>query len=151
MGPYASRDAAVAAFRRSPNLLTKPPIGDPCNGCGLCCRIRVCSIGSFAMALVDRFGDRVDGPCPALTAQDDGALVCGIVLRPKDFLRGAAHELREAVKLTIGAGAGCDEAGDEPDETADPKLEALQARYLARHGREKLQAAAMKIIAAREQ
>lgn len=121
---------------RDISSLPKPPIGDPCNGCGLCCRMRVCSMGSFALGLVERFGDRTDGPCPALTEQD-GRFVCGLVARPKDWLPShpkSVTALREAAKVLLGAGVGCDEAGDEPDGTALPKLDAIQQRYLERTG-----------------
>lgn len=124
-------------------MIDKPPIAAPCNGCGLCCRIRVCGAGSYAMALVERYGDRVDGPCPVLV-QDGDRWACGLVKRPKDYIdspRGLTV-LREAVKILIGAGAGCDEAGDEPDETAEAKLRKLQEDYLARHGIAAIQRAA---------
>lgn len=116
-------------------MLEKPPIGEPCNRCGLCCQIRVCSAGSYALGLVERFGDRVDGPCPAL-CRDGDKLNCGLVERPKDYIRSSLSvtALRDAAKIMIGAGVGCDEAGDEPDDTAMPKLTALQIRYLARVG-----------------
>ena len=125
--------------------LKKPPIGEPCNACGLCCRIQVCAAGSFTLGLVKTYGERVKGPCPALVTEPDGRQVCGMVLRPKDYApsgRGGAHDLREAIKLLIGAGAGCDEAGDPPEPDADAKLQALQQRYLDRVGERKLEAAA---------
>lgn len=121
----------------------KPAIGEPCNGCGLCCRIRVCGAGSHALGLVERYGERVDGPCPALMPDGNG-WACGLVKRPKDYIdspRGVTM-LRDAVKILIGAGAGCDEADDEPDETAAPKLRKLQEDYLERHGLEVIQKAA---------
>ena len=126
----------------------KPPVGDPCNGCGLCCMVRVCSTGSYVLGLVDQYGDRAEGPCPALKEDGRGGYACGLVLRPKDYIdspRGVTP-LRDAVKLLIGAGAGCDEAGDEPDETFLPKARRMQAQYIERHGVETLQKAADMIL-----
>lgn len=115
--------------------LEKPAIGLPCNGCGLCCRIQVCSAGSYLLGLVQTLGDRATGPCPALV-QDGDRQVCGLMRRPTHYLkaRRGPTVLREAVAVLIGAGAGCDEAGDEPDDTALPKLRAIQDAYLQRHG-----------------
>ena len=120
------------------SLLTKPPIGAPCNGCGLCCRAWVCYAGSYTLGLVERYGERAPGPCPALIEREDGGGECGLVLRPKDHApgKGSAHELRAAIKIMLGAGAGCDEAGDPPEPDADRKLRELQQRFLANHGRE---------------
>jgi len=111
-------------------MLEKPPIGDPCNGCGLCCRAQICAAGSFTMGLVDRYGERADGPCPALVEQEGGGFACGMVLRPRDYAlgRAGAHDLREAVKMMIGAGAGCDEGED------DEALRRVQVRFLEVNG-----------------
>lgn len=123
--------------------LDKPPIGAPCNGCGLCCQVRVCGAGSYALGLVARYGERADGPCPALIA-DGERWSCGLVARPKDYIdspRGVTV-LREAVKILIGAGAGCDEAGDEPDATALPRLRRVAEDYVRRVGVETMRRAA---------
>ncbi len=120
--------------------LKKPAVGAPCNGCGLCCMTQICSAGSFTMGLVKTYGDRAAGPCPALIAQDDGSYACGLVLRPRDYApgRGGAQELRSAVKIMIGAGAGCDELGDEPSEADISALRAVQTRYVETLGPEKI-------------
>lgn len=124
-------------------MIDKPAIGAPCNGCGLCCLTRVCGAGSFALGLVDRYGERVDGPCPALEAEG-ATFVCGLVKRPKYYLprnpRGPTV-LREAFKILIGAGIGCDEAGDEPDDTAMPKLENVQRDFARRYTRQQIEKA----------
>ncbi len=98
------------------------------------------------MGLVKEYGDRAPGPCPALIEHEDGRAECGMVIRPKDYARGrgGAHDLRAAVKLLIGAGAGCDEIGDEDPATADAKLKEMQEAYLVKHGEEALRAAAAK-------
>lgn len=120
--------------------IPKPAIGAPCNGCGLCCLAEVCSAGSFTLGLVDAYGQRASGPCPALLPQTDGSFACGLVLRPKDYApgKGASHDLRQAAALMIGAGAGCDEAAGPEDVDA---ITEMQTRYLSLHGREKLQRA----------
>lgn len=116
--------------------LNHPGIGNPCNGCGLCCKAVVCSTGSFTLGLVKEFGERAEGPCPALKSMDDGSLACGLVLRPKDYQSGPAHDLRKAVKVLIGSGLGCDEY-DPNDPLSDQKLKDMQSRV----DREKINAA----------
>lgn len=132
-------------------MLEKPAIGEKCNGCGLCCQVQVCSTGSFALGLVDKLGDRASGPCPALTPDGDRR-VCGLVKRPRDWLPSNPHgvtPLRNAVMLLISAGLGCDEAGEEPDETALPKLRAMGDRYLSDHPRSEINAAAALVFYSR--
>lgn len=123
--------------------LTKPDIGAPCNGCGLCCQTVVCSCGSYVLGLVEQYGDRANGPCPALV-EKNGAYICGLVERPKGYIASdrSVSALRNAVMKLIGAGAGCDEAGDEADTTALPKIEELTGRYIRRVGVSELQKAA---------
>lgn len=97
----------------------------------------VCSAGSYILGLVTKFGDRADGPCPALLS-DGAAFTCGLMKRPSDYIgrhRGPTV-LRGAVAVLIGAGAGCDEIGDEPEETARPKLKEVQAAYLRRYDKD---------------
>lgn len=53
-------------------MLPKPAIGAPCNGCGLCCQVRVCSTGSYLLGLVDSLGQRVDRPSMPSRAQLNG-------------------------------------------------------------------------------
>jgi len=124
-------------------MLDKPEIGSPCNGCGVCCVNTVCGSGSYALGLVTTWGEHAKGPCPALV--DDGEkFVCGVMLRPNDWLKAARSPttLRQAFGLLIGVGLGCDDSGDEPDETAQPKIDELTAIYMARHPVEQLRLAA---------
>jgi hypothetical protein len=53
--------------------------------------------------------------------------------QPADYLKlkRAPALLSQAVAVLIGVGIGCDEAGDEPDNTALPKLRAMQKHYLS--------------------
>lgn len=124
----------------------KPPVGDACNACGLCCRLQVCAAGSYTLGLVEAYGERAPGPCPALIEREDGSGECGMVLRPKDYApgKGGAHDLRAAIKLMIGTGAGCDEAGDPPEPDTDEKLAEIQRDYLEMHGEAALTAAVNK-------
>ncbi len=96
----------------------------------------------MVLGLVEKLGDRAPGPCPALLSKGDG-FTCGMVARPKDYIESGrgVTVLREAAMLMIGAGAGCDEAGDEPDGTAWPKQEAVALRYLERVGQRRLEKA----------
>ena len=124
--------------------LAKPEIGNACNGCGLCCMRKICSAGSFTLGLVERYGDRVDGPCPALVARDDGGYDCGLVLRPKDHApagRGGAHDLRKAISLLIGAGVGCDEAGDDDSPELANRMAGILQRFVETLPRGRIEAA----------
>lgn len=116
-------------------MIEKPPIGAPCNGCGLCCQVHVCGMGSFLLGLVETYGDRAPGPCPALKQQGD-KFVCGVVLRPKDYIASdkSVTALRDAVGLLIGTGAGCDDDGGEHSGAADRQIEELAQAHLRRHG-----------------
>jgi hypothetical protein len=115
-------------------MISKPPIGQPCNLCGLCCQLQVCGAGSYALGLVERYGDRAPGPCPALEQDGDG-LACGVLRNPHRWLgqpQRHARTLRDAFAALIGAGVGCDEAGDEPDATARPALQRVLDEYRRR-------------------
>lgn len=115
--------------------IEKPPIGAPCNACGLCCQIQVCGTGSYALGLTLELGERVKGPCPALERTSKG-YECGVILRPKHYLPHnprSVTAIRNAMMLCIGYGIGCDEAGDEPDASAQPKIKRIQQEYLRRH------------------
>lgn len=92
-----------------------PPVGAPCNGCGVCCRMSVCTTGSKVMKLVQNLGDVAPGPCPALTLQD-GKYQCGLLLFPKKWMKSThnADVLRKAISIRISAGTGCDSDGENP-------------------------------------
>ena len=95
-------------------VLQKPPFGEPCNGCGECCKEYLCLLGREVF-------ERNEGPCPGLEAEEDGIYMCGLVLHPARYaptqvaLR-SEEELKEAATLLIGSGWGCDcRSYDEPD------------------------------------
>jgi hypothetical protein len=84
----------------------KPALGQPCNGCGVCCASEPCPAGM----LVSR---RRRGACNALQWQDAGRLYrCGLIATPAAFLprplRWAAPALAAWARRAIGASRGCD-------------------------------------------
>lgn len=75
----------------------KPPVGAPCNGCGLCCSIAPCPLSRLLL------GHRA-GMCPALTWQNS-RYACGLVVAPTGIARWLPRRL---VLRWISAGSGCD-------------------------------------------
>lgn len=104
----------------------------------MCCKTQVCALGSLTLGLVAAYGERASGPCPALTEQPDGAFACGLILRPRDYAPGRAsiHDLREAAKVLIGAGIGCDDVAEDVPEGSEELeiMQAMQRTYIERVG-----------------
>lgn len=87
--------------------LPKPRHGDPCNGCGACCKAELCDLGSHVFS-------RIHGPCPALEFFE-GTYRCGLVVNPTFYRDGKFTELSEAAFVLIGGGFACDaQLKDEP-------------------------------------
>lgn len=107
--------------------LDKPKIGEPCNGCGICCMLHICNTGAFLLKKVKYFGEKqLKGPCPALIDNKDGTFSCGFVVSPGRFIRSKYRPevISRTVITLIGAGTGCDEIGyDEDDPVENAKLE----------------------------
>lgn len=93
-----------------PEAPPKPALGEPCNGCGVCCLAEPCPLGMLLSA-------RRRGACAAL--RWDGAAcryVCGAVSEPAAVLprllqplgRVAAPLLARLARRWIAAGTGCD-------------------------------------------
>jgi len=86
---------------------TKPILGQPCNGCGVCCAAEPCPIG----AIVSK---STKGRCAALTWQDEPVprYVCGVVSDAQRFLpsslRALARPMSRLAQRFISAGTGCD-------------------------------------------
>jgi hypothetical protein len=85
---------------------SKPPPGQPCNGCGVCCAAEPCPLGM----LLSR---RREGRCAALSWQDEGSLYrCDLMTQPRRFLprgvRWMAPMLGRWARRWIAAGKGCD-------------------------------------------
>jgi hypothetical protein len=95
-----------------PDAPRKPALGQPCNGCGVCCLVEPCPLGQ----LLSR---RRRGACAALRWDDGSALYrCGAMLAPNEVLRAAVPGrwlsslllplLRRLAGRWIAAGRGCD-------------------------------------------
>ncbi|MBT9493692.1 MAG: hypothetical protein IV107_15405 [Paucibacter sp.] len=106
----------------------KPPEGQPCNGCGVCCLSEPCPIGM----LLSR---RRHGACTALRwSEPDSRYVCGMLVAPlralgwrgagnSRFANGLAHWLTRVSARWISAGSGCDsklEVSKAPDTPGTP-------------------------------
>lgn len=108
--------------------LPKPRVGEPCNGCGLCCHIQLCNTGAFLLKKSKVFGAKVvKGKCPALMDNEDGSFSCGLIKNPKKYIRSKfkAEVISRTVATLIGAGGGCDELGLDPDPIEELDLEIM--------------------------
>ncbi len=76
----------------------KPPVGQSCNGCGMCCATEPCPIGAVASL-------RHRGRCEALEWDDEATRYrCGLLVKAATAGRGA----QRLVARWIAAGQGCD-------------------------------------------
>lgn len=110
-------------------MITKPPHGDPCNGCGVCCQAEPCTIGGS-------FFDQKVGECPALEWTGD-RFICGLAAHPADYNPVACaisgeKALSQAVSLLTGEGIGCD--SQRHDEEFNPALGERMRAWAKRYG-----------------
>jgi len=90
-----------------PAAPAKPPLGAPCNGCGVCCLAEPCPVG----IVVSR---RRHGACAALRwSAENHRYVCGILVAPLGARTGRISRLfkrplRALIARWISAGRGCD-------------------------------------------
>ncbi len=89
-----------------PGAPPKPPLGQTCNGCGLCCLSAPCPLGM----LVSR---RRTGACAALRwSAVEQRYRCGLLSEPADVTGWRSPWLLRAVRAVaqrqIAAGSGCD-------------------------------------------
>jgi hypothetical protein len=78
----------------------KPAVGEPCNGCGVCCSLEPCPIGSLANLAIG-------GPCRSLVWHEDARRYrCGVV----DAAARAGPWASRMTRRWIGADSGCDAA-----------------------------------------
>ncbi len=89
------------------NEITKPKYGNPCNHCGLCCRLSLCKIGEMA------FPDHVLGSCPALVVAKDGQF-CGLVAIERET------KAEPMLQKILGIGCGC--SMEDEDTTKEQAL-----------------------------
>lgn len=83
----------------------KPKFTEPCNNCGLCCRVQACHVSR-------EFLKSEQAPCIALEYHD-GKFLCGMTIRPLHYLElPADQELHKQLVagfrelLYIGQGCG---------------------------------------------
>jgi len=101
----------IPIFAQAP---LKPPVGAPCNGCGVCCLLEPCPLG----VVLSR---RRQGACAALRWQADEARYrCGAITQPTAVLRERlpprlwvavptlAWLLHRVAPRWVAACAGCD-------------------------------------------
>lgn len=82
-----------------PEAPLKPPLGQPCNGCGVCCLAEPCPVG----VVISR---RWRGACKALRWNDaQSRYVCGVLV---DTAGRKTSWLNRWVARMIAAGKGCD-------------------------------------------
>lgn len=84
----------------------KPALGEPCNGCGICCLQNTCPLGRLRFL-------RAAGPCPALQWQaENHSYRCGLLATPTGFFPALPKVFQAAVPRLISrwiaAGHGCD-------------------------------------------
>jgi hypothetical protein len=86
---------------------TKPPEGEPCNGCGVCCALERCPM---AWLLLPRGDSRA---CAALEwSSAERRYRCGLVLRPAHHVGWLPRRWEQPaarwIASRIAAGSGCD-------------------------------------------
>lgn len=86
--------ASIRVIKLRQDAPPKPALGEPCNGCGVCCMAEPCPLG----VVLSR---RRRGRCVALRWQG-GRYACGVLAARPHGWRGWL------VRRWIAAGAGCD-------------------------------------------
>jgi hypothetical protein len=89
----------------------KPVLGQPCNGCGVCCALSVCPLGRLIYW-------QIHGPCPGSRwVAELRRYQCSLLDRHQDFAREQRTLVGRWVSRAIAAGRGCDfDASIEPDQ-----------------------------------
>ncbi|MEJ7137742.1 hypothetical protein [Amphibiibacter pelophylacis] len=100
--PLAMRQKDSTVIHLHAGAPVQPPLGAPCNGCGVCCALSPCPLGRVLT-------QRLSGPCALLRWQEDAGLYrCGALAAAA----AAPWPLRSAAQALAGrwiaAGQGCD-------------------------------------------
>lgn len=94
---------AVFPFKILQEHAPKAKFHEPCNGCGLCCRVEACEVSKTLLG-------SHQAPCIALEFRD-GKYVCGMVTRPEHYCQGIdipLEQVKKYVDYWIAPGQGCD-------------------------------------------
>lgn len=96
-------------------LPRKPPEGERCNGCGLCCALELCSLATEFLGVQA-------APCPAMEFAG-GRIWCGVARSPHRYLGtppSSDRVIGPIVRETLSIGTGCD-CGEKslPDQATD--------------------------------
>jgi hypothetical protein len=85
--------------------LPKPRFREPCNGCGLCCRLEICGEGETALAALGIYDGPGAGPPCVFLVEREGLYRCRLVLTEAANLdKLPSREPRIAKSLGIGWG-----------------------------------------------
>ncbi len=100
---HSDGESFIAIHSAAP---AKPLLGEPCNGCGVCCAAQPCPVSRLLL------GHR-SGACPALRWQaHERRYACGMVTEPGRFLRWLPQRWSgfagRRFARWIAAGMGCD-------------------------------------------
>jgi hypothetical protein len=100
----------IRIYRNAP---VKPQLGDPCNGCGICCLAEPCPISQLLFL-------KKSGQCPAVVWQHQNSRYeCGMIITPSQHHRlipfWADQLLIIIFKRWIAAGKGCDSSASITD------------------------------------
>ena len=102
----------------------KPLYGSPCNRCGLCCMAEPCLVAQAVLG-------QLEGSCRALRADGLGGYICGLLNELE------TQPERDAARLVIGAGMGCDAIRTEEDRAIHDETRPTM-REAVRREREKI-------------
>jgi hypothetical protein len=89
---------------------SKPPLGQSCNGCGVCCAAEPCPVARV-------FLGQWRGTCRALEWNEDAMQYrCGMLQRPEHYARYLPtflhHKMRLWIRRWIAADTACDSDAD---------------------------------------
>lgn len=100
---YAAMEKRIILLQRA--APPKPPVGAPCNGCGICCAETTCPAARLRFL-------QARGPCPALEWHAAEARYrCGLAATPARYLGWLPPALADLASRLfqrwIAAGRGC--------------------------------------------